>query len=184
MSSGKRYSKDEKEEIMYYRQTHTYRETADKYSVSQMTLARWGRKYKNKQVTRDYFTGDPAYKTFLQILKYLEGVKAVAIFSDMTDGSAVASITDNNLSEDTLFLAMIGLLSAGARSTKDIGLGALDMMMTKNKDGILYIRGLGPTLLMIMIYDGNVDVHRIVTQDFVLIDRVRQDISKIFDKLD
>ncbi len=182
MSSGKRYSKDEKEEIMHYRHNHTYRETADKYSVSQMTLARWSRKIKNKELDGDRFTGDPAYKTFLHVLKYLEGVKAIALVSDMTDGSSVASIIDNDVNEDALFLAMLTILSATARSTEEIALGQLNTVLTRNSDGILLIRGVGPTLLMIMIYDGNSDIHKIVTQDFPLIDRVREDISKRFEE--
>jgi len=114
MSSGKRYSKEEKEEIMHYRLNHTYRETADKYSVSQMTLARWSRKYKIEGITGDRYTGDPAYKTFLEVLKYLEGVRSVALFNDMTDGSSVASIIENSVSEDGLFLGMLTYLSASS----------------------------------------------------------------------
>jgi transposase-like protein len=183
MSSGKRYSKEEKAEIMQYRQTHTYKETADKYSVSQMTLARWSRKYKNKQVDGDRFTGDPAYKTFLKVLKYLEGVKSVALFSIMTDGSAVASISDNNISEDVLFLNMTAVLSAAGRSSEELGLGTLDMLMSKCREGLLLIQGINPNLLVIMIYGGKVDVQKIVNQDFPFIDRVRLDILSKFENL-
>ncbi len=104
MSSGKRYTTEEKEAIMFYRQTHTYQETATKYDISQMTLARWSRQYKHKAIKGDRYIGDPAYKTYLHVLKYLEGIKAVALFSDMTEGSAVAAIIDENVSEDALFL--------------------------------------------------------------------------------
>ena len=181
MSSGKRYSKEEKEEIMHYRQSHTYRETADKYSVSQMSLARWSQKYKNKVVTGDRFTGDPAYKAPLQALKYIEGVKAIGIFSDMTDGSSVASLTDNNISEDVLFLAMITLLSATVRSTEDLNLGIFNMLLTKHSDGFLLLRGISPTLVMIVIYGENTDIHKII-QDLAFIERVGQDISKRYEK--
>jgi predicted regulator of Ras-like GTPase activity (Roadblock/LC7/MglB family) len=167
MSSGKRYSKEEKAEIMQYRQTHTYKETADKYSVSQMTLARWSRNY----------------KTFLKVLKYLEGVKSVALFSIMTDGSAVASISDNNISEDVLFLNMTAVLSAAGRSSEELGLGTLDMLMSKCREGLLLIQGINPNLLVIMIYGGKVDVQKIVNQDFPFIDRVRLDILSKFENL-
>ena len=56
MASGKRYTREEKDEIMEYRQTHTYRETADKYNVSQMTLARWSRRYKPGTIINDNFS--------------------------------------------------------------------------------------------------------------------------------
>jgi len=109
---GKRYSKEEKEEIMQYRKTHTYRETADRYSVSQMSLARWNRKLKTESVGEFRYTGDPDYRTFLQTLKYLEGVRAVALYSI---GSSVTSIIDNKISDDVISLAMIKFLSEKTR---------------------------------------------------------------------
>ena len=180
MSSGKRYSKEEKEEIMYYRQTHTYRETADKYSVSQMTLARWSQKYKNKAVTGDRYSGDPAYKTLLQVLKYIKGVKAIGVFSDMSDGS-VASLTDNNISEDVLFLAMITSLSATVRSTESLNLGTFNLLLSRHSQGFLVIPGISPTLIMIMVYDETTDINKII-KDLPYIERVGQDISKIYER--
>ena len=182
MSSGKRYSKEEKEEIMYYRQSHTYRETADRYSVSQVTLARWSQKYKNTVVTGDRYLGDPAYKILLQALKYTEGVKAIGIFTDMSDGSSLASLTDNSISEDVLFLAMITSLSATERSTESLKLGTLNFLLSRHSNGFLLINGINPTLIMIMIYGENTDIHKIINQDFVLIDRVCADISKRYEK--
>ncbi len=181
MSSGKRYSKEEKEKIMYYRQTHTYRETADKYKVSQMTLARWSQKFKNKVESGDRFTGDPAYKSPLQALKYIEGVKAIGIFSDMTDGSSVASLTDNNISEDVLFLAMITSLSATVRSTESLNLGTFNLLLSRHSKGFLTISGISPNLLMIMIYGENTDILKII-QNLPYIERVGQDISKRYEK--
>ncbi len=179
MSSGKRYSKDEKESIMYYRQTHTYQETAQKYSVSQMSLARWSRKFKNSNFAGDRYSGDPAYKTFLHVLKYLKGVKAVALYSGMTDGSTLASITDNSISEDVLFLSISALLAATDRSTQELSLGGLNMVLLKNKEGFLFIRDIDPSLQVIIVYDGSTNINSIVTQDFPLIERVRQDISNL-----
>ena len=184
MSSGKRYSKEEKEEIMHYRQNHTYRETADKYSVSQMTLARWSRKYKIEGITGDRYTGDPAYKTFLEVLKYLEGVRSVALFSDMTDGSSKASIIENGISEDGLFLGMLTYLSASSRTVEEFDLGTLDINLTKTSKGFLLIRGAGSNVLLIMVYRGNTDFQKLVNQDFPLIDRVCADISKHLEKSD
>lgn len=114
--------------------------------------------------------------------RYLEGVRSVALFSDMTDGSSVASIIDNTISEDALFLAMLTLLSATTRTTEEFDIGTFDMLLTKTSDGFLFLRGVGPNLLLIMIYGGDTDIHKIVNQDFPLIDRVGQDISKRFEK--
>jgi len=176
-TSGKRYSKEEKEEIMKYRQTHTYRETAEKYSVSQMSLARWNRKNKTESVGEFRYTGDPDYRTFLQTIKYLEGVRAVALFSV---GSSVASIIDNSITEETLYLAMIKFLSE--KTMEEIDLGSFDMLLTKTSYGFLFLRGVAPNLLLIMIYGGKTDIQKIINQDFPFIERVRQDIRKQFEK--
>ena len=183
MSSGKRYSKEEKEEIMHYRQNHTYRETADKYKVSQMSLARWSQKFKNKVVTGDRFTGDPVYKVPLQALKYIEGVKAIGVFSDNTDGSSVASLTDDNISEDVLFLAMITSLSATVRSTESLDLGTFNLLISRHSKGFLVIPGISQTLIMIIIYGENTDINKII-KDLPYIERVGQDISKRYEKSD
>ena len=89
MSSGKRYTPEEKNAIMQYRQTHTYQETADKYGVSQMTLARWSSVQARLQEQQGWpwgcgerVAGDAMYTTALQALKYLEGVKAIALYDD------------------------------------------------------------------------------------------------------
>jgi len=104
--------------------------------------------------------------------------EVVAIFSEMTEGSALASITDEEVSEDTLFLAMAGLLSATSRTTTDFNLGNPQTILTKTKEGTLLIRGISPTLLIILLYRGEIDMGRIVTQDIALIDRVKADILK------
>nr|MDO8114743.1 helix-turn-helix domain-containing protein [Candidatus Sigynarchaeota archaeon] len=109
MASGKRYTDEEKDEIMQYRQTHTYQETADKFNVSQMTLARWSRDYKNK-IIGDRISGDASFRIPMQVLKYLEGVKAVALLSD--SGETVSLITESTFYEDILFVGTIALLAA------------------------------------------------------------------------
>jgi predicted regulator of Ras-like GTPase activity (Roadblock/LC7/MglB family) len=174
MSSGKRYAPEAKDEIMQYRQTHTYEETSDKYGVSQMTLARWSREYKIKVIAGDRLTGDSVYGTALRVLKYLEGVKAVALYSD--EGTTVAMISENTLYEDTLLMVTLGVLSVSDRSSQMLDIGKLEMTMTKCTGGLLFMREAGPKMLLVMLYGGNVDVHKIVVQEFPFIDRVRQDI--------
>jgi predicted regulator of Ras-like GTPase activity (Roadblock/LC7/MglB family) len=182
MSSGKRYSKEEKQEIMHYRQNHTYQETAEKFNVSQMTLARWSRKYKNKIIDGDRFVGDTSYKTYLQVLKYLDGVKLIALYSDSSRGDAIAAITDENIGEDALFMSMTALLSTISRMTDDLKLGNLDMVITKNKKGIILIQGINTNLLIIILYRDVIDIHRIINDDSKLIEKVCNDIAKEYEK--
>src|SRR5512137_2496113 len=40
-SHGNRYSDKEKHDILIYLENHTYKETCDKFSISETTLARW-----------------------------------------------------------------------------------------------------------------------------------------------
>jgi predicted regulator of Ras-like GTPase activity (Roadblock/LC7/MglB family) len=180
MSSGKRYTQEEKEEIMQYRQTHTYQETADKYGVSQMTLARWSRLHKDKAIVADRLSGDAAYASALRALKYLEGVKFVALYSD--EGTVVATISDSTLYEDALFMSTIALLAAAGRTAKEIDIGRLEMVLTKCAAGLLFMLEAGPKLLLVMLYSGSVDIRKIMAQDLTFIDRVRQDIGNQYEK--
>lgn len=182
MATGKRYSKAEKEAIMHYRQSHTYQETADKFSVSQMTLARWAKKYRDKTVKGDRFSGDPKYHSLLQVLRYLQGVKGVAVFSEMTMGEPVASICEQSISEDVLAMSMMALLSGTARATDDLDLGSLNVVLTKNKKGYLLIRGISVDLLIIILFDQSTNFASIISEDFSFIDRVGADICQLYEE--
>ncbi|MBN2152462.1 MAG: roadblock/LC7 domain-containing protein [Candidatus Lokiarchaeota archaeon] len=180
MSSGKRYTPEEKGEIMQYRQTHTYQETADKYGVSQMTLARWSRLQKDKVIITNRLSGDPAYAGALQALKYLEGMKAAALYSDA--GEVVSTISDSTLYEDALFTPTVALLAAADRFAQEVDIGRLEMVLTKCAGGLLFMLEAGPRSLLVLLYGGSVDVRKIVVQDLPFIDRVRQDIRSQSEK--
>ncbi len=187
MSSGKRYSPEEKDEIMRYRQTHTYQETADKYGVSQMTLARWSRVHARLQEKQglpwgcgERVAGDIVYTTALQALKYLEGVKAIALYDD--EGRTVSMISENTFHEDILPGPTIAMLSVADRSSRMIDIGRLEMILTKCTGGLLFMLEAGTKLVLVLLYAGNVDVRKIIAQDLPFIDRVRQDIRNRSEK--
>jgi predicted regulator of Ras-like GTPase activity (Roadblock/LC7/MglB family) len=187
MSSGKRYTPEEKEEIMQYRQTHTYQETADKYGVSQMTLARWSRAHARLQEQQGWpwgcgerVAGDATYATALQALKYLEGVKAIALYDD--EGRTVSMISENTFHEDILPGPTIALLSVADRSSRLIDIGKLEMVLTKCTGGMLFMLEAGTKLVLVLLYAGNVDLRKIIAQDLPFIDRVRQDIRNQSEK--
>jgi hypothetical protein len=45
---GRRYSFTEKKEILHYLETHTYKDTCEKYGISEPTLARWRKMIKSE----------------------------------------------------------------------------------------------------------------------------------------
>ena len=181
MSSGKRYTPEEKEEIMQYRQTHTYQETADKYGVSQMTLARWSRALLRLQEqqgwpwgSEEQVAGDATYATALQALKYLEGVKAIALYDD--EGRTVSMISENTIYENILPGSTIAMLSVADRSSKMINIGKFELMLTKCSGGMLFMLEAGTKLVLVLLYGGGIDVRKIIAEDLPFIDRVRQDL--------
>jgi predicted regulator of Ras-like GTPase activity (Roadblock/LC7/MglB family) len=187
MSSGKRYTPEDKEAIMQYRQTHTYQETADKYGVSQMTLARWSRALARLQEQQGWpwgseerVAGDAMYTTALQALKYLEGVKAIALYDD--EGRTVSMISENTFYENILPGSTIAMLSVADRSSRLINIGRLEMILTKCTSGMLFMLEAGTKLVLVLLYDGKVDIRKIIAQDLPFIDRVRQDIRNQSDK--
>jgi predicted regulator of Ras-like GTPase activity (Roadblock/LC7/MglB family) len=187
MSSGKRYTPEEKEEIMQYRQTHTYQETTDKYGVSQMTLARWSRVHARLQEQQGWpwgcgerVAGDVIYATALQALKYLEGVKAIALYDD--EGRTVSMISENTIYENILPGSTIAMLSVADRSSKMINIGKLEMILIKCSGGMLFMLEAGTKLLLVLLYGGNVDLRKIIAEDLPFIDRVRQDIRNQSEK--
>lgn len=181
MSTGKRYSKEEKEEIMQYRQSHTYLETAQKYDVSQMTLARWSKKYGKLTLSGDRFIGDSRYRNYLNVLKYIPGVKGVCIYSDMTDGSSLVSLMESSLSEDVIFLGLMSVLSATSRYLEDLDLGNLKSMSVESDTGALLIRGINSVLLMVLIFESLESIYTIVQQNLHIIERVGADIGQTYD---
>ena len=176
MSTGKRYSKEEKEEILRYRTTHTYQETVTQYGVSQMTLARWSHAFKDIKPAEERVSGDSSFSTLLSVIKYLEGVKAVAIIND--NGELVADMMDPDINEDVLLYITIPLLGLWDRTNKDLGLGNPQMMITKNANGIMIIMSAGKTALLSIIFSNAVEISTVLTQHLSMIDRVREDIIK------
>ena len=51
---GRRYSFSEKKEILEYLESHTYKETCEKFGISEPTLARWKRMIKSESKKKLY----------------------------------------------------------------------------------------------------------------------------------
>lgn len=174
MSQGKRYGREEKKEILQFRQNHTYFETSQKYGVSEMTLARWSRKLKDKDSKEEHISGDEKYLPLIRVLKYLEGVKAAAFVNE--EGMVVASLMIGGESEDILVRITAALLAAADRTSEELDIGNLETIIIKSSEGICLIRGTGPSMCLTILFDENMDLSRIVTQAFPFIERISRDI--------
>jgi len=72
---GKRYSTEEKHEILEFLKDHTYWETENKFKVSQTTLARWSKEIATNTKNKLLEQIEPC----LKMLKLIEGVKNISL---------------------------------------------------------------------------------------------------------
>lgn len=180
MSHGTRYSKEERMNILQYRQSHTYQETAKEFGVSQMTIARWEKRYmrnitNTKAVEIDSFLTREEFTALLQVVKFLEGVKMVALIS--AEGQVLSSVGDAGISEEMVAAQTIRLLSTTEQLAQGVGFQSTELALVKTQTGMFLVLGAGPLAVMVIIFDATVDLTRIVSQDLAMIDRVRGEIS-------
>lgn len=177
MSQGKRYGTEEKKEILQYRQTHTYLETSQKYGISEMTLARWSRKLRDKDSREEHITGEQKYIPLIHGIKYLEGVKAAAIVND--EGIALASYLIGGESEDALRLISVALLAAADHASDELETGNIETILIKCVEGLILIQGAGPKLCIAIVFNEKMDITTIASQAFPILNRICQDAKKL-----
>jgi predicted regulator of Ras-like GTPase activity (Roadblock/LC7/MglB family) len=195
MEHGKRYTKEEKKEILRFRETHTFQETSDKFGVSMMTLFRWSRPYQsNLSVTEKMLemkkmelkkrsvdvnlirikdkTKLPEIENMLEILQFLDGLKGMALIND--EGRFVALYTTDNVKEEALYMTNLSLLEAAQSTCEHLIGGSVETIMIKSNVGLLLISGAGPHLVLILLFDDRVNFKRVFNEDFTVIERVKQ----------
>ena len=83
-SPGKRYSAKERKEILEYLEKTSYRDTMEKYQVSQMSLARWVKNKKHQEQPRVNI--DEKIKKeiaiYLKLIDNMDNVKTTALITD------------------------------------------------------------------------------------------------------
>jgi predicted regulator of Ras-like GTPase activity (Roadblock/LC7/MglB family) len=196
MEHGKRYGQDEKEEILRFRETHTFQETNAKFGVSMMTLFRWSRKSGNTQkiMKRDenklnmivrYNEGntDAEFKAkafelakVLEVLKYIQGIKAIALINE--EGELVSMLATEDFQDVDMNMIIISILAVSQRAIDQLILGKLEMDLIKATMGMLLIIEAGPSLLMDILFDENVDLKHLFSEDFTVIERVKKTIQE------
>jgi predicted regulator of Ras-like GTPase activity (Roadblock/LC7/MglB family) len=186
MSTGRRYSLAEKREILRYRADHTYEATCQKFGVSQMTLARWSKRI---MMQADNTTNTPKdssplvekvkfLESLLQVLKFNEGVLSVSLVNDM--GEIVTSVGTQMVGQELIAANTAAMLALGERSSRTFMQGNLDIIFTRSSEGATLIAGAGQHAVIVLLFEGSVDLIKLFTQDFPVIDKIRNVIKNLY----
>ncbi len=180
MSTGKRYTLAEKRKILRHLQDHTYEETSKEFGVSQMTLARWSKRIMLDNPNDETF-GEPNtsgganqasermkfIESLLQVLKFNEEVKYVALISDA--GQLITSVGTEEVSDDKLVANTAAILAVHDRTAREFRQGMLNLVYTVASNGGMLIAGAGPHACVVMLLDNGVNL----VQFFPIIDKIR-----------
>jgi predicted regulator of Ras-like GTPase activity (Roadblock/LC7/MglB family) len=197
MEHGKRYTKEEKQEILRFRETHTFQDTSAKFGVSMMTLFRWNHKFgqnpknivkeekKMEMYTRygeNLNLEDKAKATelakILEVLKFIKGVKAIALINE--EGQLLVMITSKDTQDLDLNMTTAATLSLGQRTSDQLFLGNLEMILIKSKNGLLFVIGAGPALVITVMFGDQVDLKALFVEDFTAIEHIKNAIKENF----
>jgi predicted regulator of Ras-like GTPase activity (Roadblock/LC7/MglB family) len=197
MEHGKRYTKDERMEILRFRETHTFQVTSAKFGVSMMTLFRWSQQYGTKQeeivreekkmdmITRygeDLNSEDKAKAAelakMLEVLKYIKGVKAIALITE--EGQLLTMIATKEVQDVDLNMIATATLSLGQRTSDQLFLGNMETVIIKSKKGIFFVIGAGPSLAITLLFGDQADLRHLFAEDFTVIERVKQAVRENF----
>ena len=83
-SPGKRYSAKERKEILRFLEKTSYRETMEKYGVSQMSLARWVKNKKRRETLPEQLNEkiQKEIEIHLKLIDNMDNVKSTALITD------------------------------------------------------------------------------------------------------
>jgi predicted regulator of Ras-like GTPase activity (Roadblock/LC7/MglB family) len=193
-TTGKRYTNEEKKEILQFRETHTYQETSEKYGISQMTLARWSQRLRKNEYEKktevikmemkirygenlnaDLKAKAPELTTTLEVLKFLKGIKLIALVND--DGQLLTMLskkTGDFPEPNEIVMNTIAALSLAGRASGQLKMGTLETMVMKSNHGFLLINAAGPQLVLTLLFDEEADLKHLFQEDFAVIGRVAQ----------
>jgi predicted regulator of Ras-like GTPase activity (Roadblock/LC7/MglB family) len=170
MSQGRRYSREEKKEILQFRQTHTYQETSQKFGVSEMTLARWSKRID----THTYIKDRPLnsnFNSWLQVIGAIREVKAVAVISDL--GEIVAILNRDNLDEDMILVETANLLAKNSEAIERLYKNEIKMLFIQSAEVIFFIIEAGEHNILSIFMKPILDIRNFFIDDFPFIEKIR-----------
>jgi len=178
---GKRYSNEEKQNILGYLKNHTYWETQNKFKVSQTTLARWSKKFSTNIKTKLEEQLDPC----LKMLKLIEGVRSVSIIG--VGGQPIAFNMEKRISkypgseslsdedqENRVAAMTAAIVSLGERVGIECGHGHLESSFINSAKGTIICIWAGKAAILTIEFDDSVDLKHIINHSFYYINRIRE----------
>jgi hypothetical protein len=116
MSQGKRYDAKERKEILEFLENHSYRETMDKYGVSQMSLARWVKNKRRRETLPAKLDEkiQEEIEIYLKLIENMEHVKATALITNGGGLILPASMDSREIAPNILM--SFGLIINGFKS--------------------------------------------------------------------
>jgi transposase-like protein len=170
MSQGRRYSREEKKEILQFRLTHTYQETSQKFGISEMTLARWARRID----THTYIKDRPLnsnFNSWLQVIGAIREVKAAAVVSDF--GEIVAILNRENLNEDIILVQTANLLAKNVEAIEHFYKKEIKMLFIQSVEVIFLIIEAGEHNVLSIFMQPTLDTQKFFIDDYPFIEKIR-----------
>lgn len=167
MSHGKRYSAKERKQILAYLESHTYEETVKEFEVSQMTLARWVKRKKERETrfpTYNFAEAKiPEIQMFLKMLELMEEIDTVFLVS--TTGQLLTTpVSPPSIDQARIVPLISKLLSNVDVYVQDL-LQAIDQkalvetvhlfseIMVKTVFGIVLVVGLNTQAVIMIVFN-------------------------------
>lgn len=165
---GKRYSNEEKRNILEFLKDHTYWETQNKFNVSQTTLARWSKELSTNTKSKLEEQLDPC----LKMLKLIEGVRNVSLIG--VGGLPIIPNREADWDEVRVAAMTAAIISLSERVGIECEHGDLQSTFINSAKGKIICVWAGKAAILTIAFNDNVDLKHIINHSFYYIDRIRE----------
>ena len=165
---GKRYSNEEKQNILEFLKDHTYYETENKFNVSQTTLARWS---KELSTNTEKKLGEQL-DLYLKMLKLIEGVRNISIIG--VGGYPIVFNPEADWDEMRVAAMTTAIISLSERVGIECEHGDLQSTIINSAKGKIICVWAGKAAILTIAFYDSVDLKHIINQSFYYIDRIRE----------
>ncbi|WP_371806619.1 hypothetical protein [Candidatus Lokiarchaeum ossiferum] len=194
LSHGKRYSAKERKEILHFLETHTYEETVKEFEVSQMTLARWVKRKKERETRFPTYSFPeaqvPEIQTFLKILELMDEINTVFLVS--STGQLLASPNSPPSIDQTRIVPLISKLLATIDVSSQDLLQVLDQeafipeniplfseILINTAFGVVFVVGLNTKVVIMIIFNKSCSTVDIFGKHHHYITRILTELRKV-----
>ena len=199
MSHGKRYTALERKKILDFLEAHTYDETMKEYNVSQMTLARWVKRMKNRRGRlNDYIIKPeqiPEIQLFLNMLELLEEIKDVFLISSTgqlvkASSSQITEHSDLIFQDPNGIVPLVSKLFANTEEfthsvfqnlqgdEKSMELNIFSEIVINTSQGVVLVSGLGSKAAVMIIFEEYCKIKEIYSTHYHYINQILTGLEK------